>query len=158
MLAARIAAAFGSTMILFAPAIAATTTAARAIPPRKADLFIHVVRNAGICPKTVGLWTWFKSYEGGGDNFVVADTLAIAGAARRTKATKTRVEFTAPLHRDYATCVGAGLDKDSTYSFAFAGGNVRFRVELKPTTEHPAIFVDSGLVKSRPFVEWAIGD
>jgi hypothetical protein len=154
----RAAAVAGSIALLLSPALAATTTGARSIPPRKPDLFIKIKQHSGACPKTLGVWTWAKFYEGGGTNFVVADTAALAGPAMRTKFTKTVAEFSATLDRRWASCVGDGLNQDLNYSVRASGGRIRFRVELQPTADHPALFVDASIVKSRPFVEWGVAD
>lgn len=141
----------------------ATTTVAQSskveLLKTSPDTVLNVERQAGNCPESVGLWTAFRYYEGGGENTVIADTLAIAGRAKLVSYGRKFVEYTAPLKPAYASCVGKAKDENLNYTFRFRNGNVLFRVELPPDTPaNPSGFTARAILGSRPYVRWAIAD
>lgn len=143
--------------------VTATTTVAQSskpeLPKTLPDTVLNVERQAGDCPKSVGLWTAFRYYEGGGENTVIADTLAIAGRAKLVSYGRKFVEYTAPLKPAYASCVGSARDENLNYTFRFYNGNVLFRVELPPDTPaNPSEFTARAILGSRPYLQWAIAD
>jgi hypothetical protein len=121
---------------------------------------LAVNRQAGYCPKTVRLWTASRYYEGGGENLVIADTLAIARPARLISSSKKFAEFKAPLKKAYVSCVGKANSGDYPYyRFRFDRGNVYFRVQLpKDTPSNPSEINRRGIISGRPYVRWAIAD
>lgn len=70
------------------------------------------------------------------------------------------VEYTAPLKKNYASCVGQAISEELTsYKFRFGSSNVSFRVELPPDSPStPSAFSAQTLVGGRPYVRWAIAD
>lgn len=130
------------------------------LPKTPPDLVLKVERKSGNCPKTIGLWTAFRYYEGGGEHTVIADTWAIASRAKITAATKKLVEYKAPLKTVYATCVGqAKASEDYPYQLQFGKGNVAFEVKLPPDTPaNPSEIMEKSILGARPYVRWAIAD
>lgn len=140
-----------------------TTTQAQSttpvLPKTPPDILLKVERKSGICPRTVGLWTAFRYYEGGGEHTVIADTWAIANRAQITTAAKKFVEYKAPLRTDFATCVGQAKAADYPYQLQFGKGSVAFRVKLPPdTAANPSVITAKSILGARPYVRWAIAD
>ena len=157
----QLTATFGilSTLLVATPALT-QTAAAPSLPATQPNLTFNVQRQSGACPRTVSLWHSTRYYEGGGEHTAIANTAAIAGAARLVGANKKYAEFRAPLQRAYASCVGvARSNEDYPYVFRFGGGNVTFRVELpQDTPSSPMIVSDRRVMANRPMVRWAIAD
>lgn len=129
------------------------------LPKTPPDILLKVERQAGNCPKTVGLWTTFRYYEGGGEHTVIADTWAIAQRAQITTYGKKFVEYKAPLRTDFATCVGQAQATDYPYQLQFGNGNVAFTVKLPPdTAANPSAITAKSILGARPYVRWAIAD
>jgi hypothetical protein len=129
------------------------------LPNTAPNTVLQVKRQSGICPATFGVWTASRQYEGGGEFTVIADTAAIAGLADLTSSAKKFVEYTAPLKRAYASCVGRGRDQDFAYQVRFQNGNVVFRIQLPPDTpSNPSAFTTIAILTSRPYVKWQIAD
>jgi hypothetical protein len=103
-----------------------------------------------------------RYYEGGGEFTIIANTTAIAGPARLVRSTKKFAEFSAPLKRNFASCVGTAISQKETldlYSFRFQNGNVIFRVQLpKDTPSNPSEIMVRNVVSAQPAVRWAIAD
>lgn len=141
-----------------------TTTQAQStkpvLPKTPPDMVLKVERKSGICPKTIGLWTAFRYYEGGGEHTVIANTWAIASRAQITASTKKFVQYKAPLKIAYATCVGqAKASEDYPYQLQFGKGNVAFEVKLPPDTPaNPSEIMEKSILGARPYVKWAIAD
>ncbi len=148
-----------STLVVATPALT-QTAAAPSLPSTRPNMTFNVQRQSGVCPRTVSLWHSTRYYEGGGEHTAIANTAAIAGAARLVGSNKKYAEFRAPLQRAYASCVGvARSNEDYPYLFRFGGGNVTFRVELAPdTSSTPTIVSDRRVMANRPMVRWAIAD
>ncbi len=143
---------------------AATSTQAQqqkpVLPKTKPNTEFPVTRQSGTCPKSIRAWISSRYYEGGGENTVIADTLAIAGSSRIVRSNKKLVEFIAPLKKNFASCVGvAKSDEHEFYQFRLQNGNLTFRVQLPPDTPaNPSQVSAQGIVGSRPYVRWAITD
>lgn len=155
------------TFVLSTLLATATTTQAQSVrqtilPKTLPDLVLQVERKSGNCPKTIGIWTTFRYYEGGGENTIIADTWAIADRAQLISSGKKVVEYKAPLKTAYTTCIGRArnkTDQEDLYRFRFRDGNVYFRVELPPdTAANPAEFTARSILGARPYVRWAIAD
>ncbi|MFB2976737.1 hypothetical protein [Microseira sp. BLCC-F43] len=148
-----------STVVVATPGLTQTAAAPR-LPRTQPNLTFNVQRQSGACPRTVSLWHSSRYYEGGGEHTAIANTAAIAGAARLVGSNKKYAEFRAPLQRAYASCVGqARSNEDYPYLFRFGSGNVTFRVELPPDTpSNPSTISDRTVMANRPMVRWAIAD
>jgi hypothetical protein len=139
---------------------------AAASPPP--NTVLKVVRQAGTCPKTVGLWTINLGYRVEDVFFsqttVIANTLAIAGtpqvATVDQNQNKRFVEYKAPLKPTYVSCIAQAKDsKNSHYSLRFKDKNVYFRVDLTNIPDgFAAGITDYKVVGLRPFVIWSFGD
>jgi len=116
---------------------------------------LNVQRQAGTCPNTVGLWMFMLGYEGGADHTVVADTQAIASApAKLIVSQAKRLEYEAPLRKEYASCVGqASSPLVSAYNFQFRNGKVNFRMDVSRDDGYRAILY-KGVSASRPYIHW----
>jgi hypothetical protein len=116
---------------------------------------LNVQRQAGSCPRSVGLWMFMLGFEGGADHTVVADTQAIAsGPAKLVASDKKRAEYEAPLRREYASCVGqARSDQVSAYNFQFRNGKVYFRMDVSRDDGYREILY-KGVSASRPYIHW----
>lgn len=143
----------------------ATTTQAQSVrqtilPKTPPDLVLQVERTAGNCPKTIGIWTTFRYYEGGGEHTVIANTWGIADRAQLISSGKKVVEYKAPLKTSFASCVAqAKASEDYPYLFRFRNGSVSFRVELPPDTPaNPSEFTTRSILGARPYVRWVIAD
>jgi hypothetical protein len=146
-----------STLCVATQALAQTPT----VPRRPPNTTFRVESQSGRCPRSVGLWTSFRYYEGGGEHTVIANTTAIAGPARLISSGKKFAQFRAPLQRAYASCIGQANSStdDFPYQFVFNAGNVTFRVQLPPDTEsNPSAMTYHNVMSSRPMVRWAIAD
>ena len=164
-----------TTLTIFSALLVTTSTTTQAqstkpvLPKTPPDLVLKVERKSGNCPKTIGLWTAIRYYEGGGEHTVIADTWAMpygaakaqyAGRAQITASTKKFVEYKAPLKTVYATCVGqAKASEDYPYQLQFGKGNVAFEVKLPPDTPaNPSEIMEKSILGARPYVKWAIAD
>ncbi|GET43960.1 hypothetical protein [Microseira wollei] len=94
-----------STLVVATPGLTQTAAAPR-LPSTQPNLTFDVQRQSGACPRTVSLWHSTRYYEGGGEHTAIANTAAIARAARLVGSNKKYAEFRAPLQRAYASCVG----------------------------------------------------
>lgn len=130
------------------------------IPGDAPNTTINVSRRSGNCPSNMKLWTSFRSYEGGTENTVIADTNTIANAARLSNSGAKFVEFTAPLKSEFASCVGeATSNEDPIYRFRFTNKNVIFRMDLSPLPGSRITRISyRGVVSSRPAIRWGIAD
>jgi hypothetical protein len=163
-----------TTLTVFSALLVTTsTTQAQSTKPvllkTPPDLVLKVERQSGNCPKTIGLWTAIRYYEGGGEHTVIADTWAMpygaakaqyASRAQLTSSTKKLVEYKAPLRTVYATCVGqAKASEDYPYQLQFGNGNVAFKVKLPPDTPaNPSEIMEKSILGARPYVRWQIAD
>lgn len=154
-----------TTFTIFLALLVTTSTTTQAqltkpvLPKTPPDILLKVERQAGSCPKTVGLWTAFRYYEGGGEHTVIADTWAIAQRAQITTYGKKFVAYKAPLRTDFATCVGQAKATDYPYYLQFGKGNVAFTVKLPPdTAANPSAITAKSILGARPYVRWAIAD
>ena len=150
------------TLVVTVPALA-QTPASPSVPNTPPNTTFKIQRQSGTCPSTVGLWTSFRYYEGGGEHTVIANTSAIAGPAQLVSSSSDKVAvFRAPLQRAYASCVGqarSAEDDFSFYRFQFGSGNVTFRVQLPADTpSNPSEISYKSVVSNRPAVRWAIAD
>ncbi len=128
------------------------------LPSTPPNTVLQIKRQSGNCPKTLGLWTATRQYEGGGEFTIIADTKPFAGLADLTSSGKKFVEYTAPLHKTYASCVGA-VYGESEYRVHFRKGNVVFRLQIpKDTPANPTGFSSTAILGSRPYVKWQIAD
>ena len=143
-----------------APTKTQAQSARPVLPKTPPDIVLKVERQSGNCPKTIGIWTAFRYYEGGGEHTVIADTWAIADRAQLISSGKKVVEYKAPLKTSYASCIGqAKAGEDYPYWFRFGNGKVSFRVELPPdTAANPSEFTARSILGGRPYVRWAIAD
>ncbi|XWK88220.1 MAG: hypothetical protein U7127_29225 [Phormidium sp.] len=130
------------------------------VPRNSPNTSINVSKRSGNCPSNIKLWTSFRSYEGGGEHTVIADTGAIANGARLTNSGAKFVEFTAPLKSEFASCVGEAASNDEPiYRFRFANKNVIFRMDLSPLPSERLTKISyRGVVSSRPAIRWALSD
>jgi len=115
----------------------------------------NVQRQAGTCPQKVGLWLFSQGFEGGADHTVVAETQAIASApAKLVNSQKKRVEYEAPLRKDYASCVGqANSPLLNAYNFQFRNGKVYFRMDVSRDDGYREILY-KGVSANRPYIHW----
>lgn len=130
------------------------------IPSGRPNTTINVNRRSGNCPSSMRIWTSFRSYEGGGEHTVIADTSAIANSARVNNSGAKFVEFSAPLKSEFATCVGEASSEDEPiYRFRFADRRVVFRMDLSRLRPGTITRINyRGVVSSRPAIRWAIAD
>jgi hypothetical protein len=148
-----------SALVVMAPIKTQAQSARPVLPKTPPDIVLKVERQSGNCPKTIGIWTAFRYYEGGGEHTVIADTWAIADHAQLVSSGKKVVEYKAPLKTSYASCVSQAKAEDYGYRFRFGNGNVSFRVELPPdTAANPSEFTARSILGGRPYVRWAIAD
>lgn len=133
-----------------------------ALPKTPPNTTLPIKRQMGTCPTQIRLWTSFRSYEGGGEHTVIADTRAIATAARLTASGSQFVEFQAPLQPKYRSCVGQAVNQEMAYyQVRFAQGKVHFRVDLTAINKNPSTptrITYKAILTSRPYVRWAIAD
>lgn len=93
------------------------------------NMILDVKRQAGECPKTVGLWTFMLPFEGGAEHTVVPDTRSIASRARLITSRKNFLEYEATLNAKYASCTAsANSQTPKVYNFDFRNGKVYFRL------------------------------
>lgn len=103
---------------LLSALLVTTTTALQAqtdkpqLPTTLPNTVVQVERRSGNCPKSIGIWTDGRQYEGGGEFTIIPDTLAFAGKAKLVSAKPKFVEYIAPLKPAYANCVARA--KNST--------------------------------------------
>ena len=155
----RLTTTFGllSTLLVSAPTFAAIQKPK--LPNTSPNKVLNVERQTGACPKTIGLWTAWRYYEGGGEHTVIADTLPIAGSAKLVASSKKFAEYKAPLKKAYADCVASASDQELGYKVRLQKGYVSFRVELaKDTLSNPSAISATAIVSSRPYVRWVIAD
>ncbi|MFB2896299.1 hypothetical protein ACE1CI_25595 [Aerosakkonemataceae cyanobacterium BLCC-F50] len=133
---------------------------APSIPQNAPNTTINVSKRSGNCPSNMKLWNSFRSYEGGGEHTVIADTSAIANGARLTNSGAKFVEFTAPLKSEFASCVGeATSNEEPIYRFRFSNKNVIFRMDLSSLPSNRLTRISyKGVVSSRPAIKWALSD
>jgi hypothetical protein len=115
----------------------------------------NVQRQAGNCPQTVGLWLFSLGFEGGADHTVIANTQAIASApAKLVVSEKKRLEYEAPLRREYTSCVGqASSGLLSAYNFQFRNAKVYFRMDVSRDDGYREILY-KGVSANRPYIHW----
>lgn len=149
-----------SALLAATPALTQNQPTKPVLPSTPPNITFNVQRQTGTCPTTVRLWSSSRWYEGGAENTVIADTLAIAGSARLVRSGKRLVEYTAPLKKNYASCVGEATSQElRPYKFRFGSGNVSFRVELPSDSPGlPSEISVRSIVGERPYVRWAIAD
>jgi hypothetical protein len=151
----------GALSVLVATAVQAQQPL-RQLPKTPPNEQVTVQVRSGKCPKQVGLWTWFRYYEGGGELSVIADTAAIAAPAQFSSSTEQVVEYKARLKKTYASCVGqATTEEHPSYQMQFRQGNVYFRVDLREFNKNPSTPTEityQNLLMGRPYVRWAIAD
>ncbi len=149
-------------LLVLSPTATLAQSPKTSLPKSPPNTVFKVKRQSGNCPKTVGLWTSFRYYEGGGENTVIADTSAIAQGAQIISSGDKLVDYKAPLKTAYADCIGTAIDEsdgEHLYQFIFREGKVFFRVVLPPDTDaNPSGFSVRSVLGSRPFVRWQIAD
>jgi len=130
------------------------------LPNNAPNTTFNVARKSGNCPNNIKIWNSFRSYEGGGEHTVIADTANIAGAAKLSSSGAKFVEFTAPLKSNFASCVGsASSASESLYKFQFRNKNLVFRMDLSGLPSGAITKISyKGVVSNRPAIKWAIAD
>lgn len=115
----------------------------------------QVERQAGTCPKTVGLWLFSLGFEGGADHTVVPNMLGIsAGPGKLVSTGKNQLVFEAPLNSNYASCVGkASSPQLSFYNFRFGNGKVAFQLNVSKGDGYREILY-KGTSGDRPYILW----
>jgi hypothetical protein len=151
------------SVLLFASITPVDAQSNSIIPTSKPDLTLKVVRQTGICPQQVSLWTAARQYEGGAETTVIANTLPIAAAAAKLVSSKPQlIEYSALLKQAFASCVAqAGSGSDLPYRFRFQQGKVFFQIDLRSINRNPstpAVITYKAILNSRPYVRWAIAD
>jgi len=63
------------------------------LPNTPPNTVLQIKRQSGNCPKTFGLWTTTRQYEGGGEFTIIADTKPFAGLADMTSSGKKFVRI-----------------------------------------------------------------
>ncbi|BAZ12644.1 hypothetical protein NIES4071_44760 [Calothrix sp. NIES-4071] len=121
----------------------------------KPNMIINVKRQSGVCPQTVGIWTFMLPFEGGAEHTAVADipinTKLIASGNKF-------VEYEAELRQSYKSCVGsAKSERPDVYYFQFRNGKVYFRLDLSKVTLNTTITY-KGTGGFRPYVRWIAGE
>lgn len=121
----------------------------------KPNFQLNVERQAGSCPKTVGLWLFSLGFEGGADHTVVPDMLGVAASpVKLVSSAKNRLEYEAPLRSNYASCVGkASSPLLSFYNYQFQNGKVSFRVDVSQGDGYREILY-KGVSGYRPYILW----
>ena len=149
-----------SVLLVIAPTTIQAQLVKPVLPKTPPDIVLKVERQSGTCPKTIGIWTAFRYYEGGGEHTVIADTWSIAGRVQLISSGKKSVEYKAPLNTYFASCIAqAKAGEDYPYWFRFGNSSVSFRVELPPDTPaNPSIITAKSILGARPYVRWAIAD
>lgn len=127
-------------------------------PPEKPNMILDVKRQAGSCPKTIGLWTFRLPFEGGAEHTAVADTRFLAaGSAKLVVSTKKILEYEIPLNGYYVSCIGsAKSETPPVYNFRFQNKKVYFRLDLNKATVGTEITYQ-GIGGFRPYVRWTAG-
>lgn len=119
-------------------------------PPSKPNMILNVKRQAGSCPKTIGIWTFMLPIEGGAEHTAVADIRS----AKLIGSGKNFVEYEAQLRNSHKTCVAsAKSEAPNVYSFKFQNGKVYFRLDLAQATLNTTITYQ-GIGGLRPYVRW----
>jgi len=134
--------------------------AAPTIPSNQPNTTINVSKRSGNCPSNIKFWNSFRSYEGGGEHTIIAETSNIASGARLTNSGAKFVEFTAPLKSEFASCVGEAIsNEEPIYRFQFSNKNVIFRIDFSSLPSGTQTRISyKGVVSSRPAIRWAIAD
>lgn len=150
------------TLLGLFPHLAAAQQAKSILPKTPPNTVLKVQRLAGNCPKTIGIWTSFRYYEGGGEHTVIANISPVAGSAKVISSGQKLVDYKAPLKTAYADCEGLAIDaaeREDLYRFIFRDRNVFFRVVLPPDTDaNPSAFSNVTILNGRPYLRWAIAD
>ncbi|MFN6568953.1 hypothetical protein [Dendronalium sp. ChiSLP03b] len=119
-------------------------------PSERPNMILNVKREAGVCPQTVGIWTFLLPFEGGAEHTAVAD---IRNAMLLASGEKF-LEYEAPLRQSYVSCVGsAKSERPRVYSFQFRNGKAYFRLDLNQATLNTTITYQ-GTGGFRPYVRW----
>ncbi|HCF27459.1 MAG TPA: hypothetical protein DEV81_09730 [Cyanobacteria bacterium UBA11049] len=151
-----------SALIIIAPTTTQAQSTKPVLPKFPPNTILKVRHLRGNCPKTVGIWTSFRTYEGGGEHTVIADILPIANRAKVISYGQKLVDYKAALKKAYADCNGSAVDAgdgEDLYRFIFRDGNVFFRVVLPPDTDaNPSIFSNISVLGGQPYLRWAIAD
>jgi hypothetical protein len=152
-----------SSSLLFTSALSFAQADKPSLPKTPPNELLIVTAKTGNCPKSLGMWLSFRSYEGGGEHTVIPNTFPMAGVAKLTSKGKKFVEYTAPLKSNYVNCVGtANIEKEGIYKGykgKFEKGNLIFRLEIpNDTPSSPTDFSKIAILANRPFVRWAIAD
>ena len=84
-----------SFLLVLSPTATLAQPAKPVLPKTSPNTLLKVKRQLGNCPKTVGLWTSYRYYEGGGEHTVIADTSAIAKAAQIISSGNKLVDYKA---------------------------------------------------------------
>ncbi|RUT06171.1 hypothetical protein DSM106972_033770 [Dulcicalothrix desertica PCC 7102] len=123
--------------------------------PEKPNIIINVKRQSGVCPQTVGIWTFMLPFEGGAEHTAVAD---IPINTRVVASGNKFVEYEAELRQSYKSCVGsAKSERPDVYNFQFRNGKVYFRLDLSKETLKTEITY-KGIGGFRPYVRWIAGE
>ncbi|MBE9199560.1 MULTISPECIES: hypothetical protein [unclassified Nodularia (in: cyanobacteria)] len=116
----------------------------------KPNMILNVKRQAGICPESIGIWTFMLPIEGGAEHTAVADIRN----AKLIASGKKFLEYEAELRNSYTSCVAnAKSEAPRVYNFRFQNGKVYFRLDLEQATVSTTITYQ-GIGGSRPYVRW----
>ena len=127
------------------------------------NLVLPIKRQAGNCPKQVGMWV--LSYDDVGiaaqsKTIVIADTLAFAGAAELVSEQRTLAEYKAPLQKAYIDCIGMAIypvksepnSIEAHYNFEFKDGIVKFKTQLDEADGYGFGFGERKIFGLRPYL------
>ncbi|MEC4984199.1 MAG: hypothetical protein SAJ37_00890 [Oscillatoria sp. PMC 1068.18] len=128
-------------------------------PPAEPNLTISVERESGICPETVGVFSFLLPYEGGADHLVVAETQPFANQTKLVVEEDKFVEYQSNLSDRYLDCIAqAQSEAPNVYNFEFREGKLYFRVNLRDLQAPYQKIIFADTVTDRPYVRWAIED
>lgn len=129
------------------------------LPTTSPDTVVQIERRAGNCPKSIGIWTDARQYEGGGEFTIIPDTLAFAGRAKLVAAKPKFVEYVAKLKPAYTNCIARAKNTEINSKFRFANGNIYFQLYLPADTDaNPSGFSTRSILAARPYIQWQIAD
>ncbi|HEY9598814.1 MAG TPA: hypothetical protein V6D33_14210 [Cyanophyceae cyanobacterium] len=128
------------------------------------NLVLAVERQAGNCPKQVGMWVLSFGYIvddiGQSKTLIIADTLAFADAAELVSEQRTLTEYKAPLQKAYIDCIGTAIypvqsesnSIEAHYRFEFKDGIVKFTTQLDEADGYGFGFGDKKIFGLRPYL------
>ena len=134
------------------------------IPNPQPNLVLAIERQAGNCPKQVGMWVLSFGYIvddiGQSRTLVIADTLVFADAAELVSEQRTLAEYKAPLQKAYIDCVGKAIypvksepnSIEVHYRFELKDGMVKFTTQLDEAKGIGFGFDDRKIFGLRPYL------